>query len=69
MFVYDFLALHTFDVDAFEYRQSTKLVRKTSADSEDWEMVQRTSLTDEEKAQAWGSGYRYRFGDELMEDV
>ena len=69
VFVYDFLSLHTFDVDAFEYREGTKLVRKASANSETWKMVPRKALTDEAKAQAWGSGYKYKFGDELMEDV
>lgn len=69
MYIYDFLALHTFDVDVYEYRETRKLVRDVSEDSETWKMVAHKTLTvEDKKKQAWGSGYSYRFGDELVED-
>jgi len=49
VYVYDFLALKTFDVDVFEYREGKRLMKKTCGDSVEWSMVNQKGLTPEEE--------------------
>jgi SNF2 family DNA or RNA helicase len=57
--VYDFLALHSIDVDITEDQRCKHLVReKLVTGEEDWKLMVEEEMTDKEKAQNWGSGWK-----------
>lgn len=57
--VYDFLALHTIDVDITQDQRCKHLVREKLATGEDnWKLMTEEEMTAEEKAQDWASGWK-----------
>ena len=56
--VYDFVALKTFDVDVYQQRHGTMLVRRMVNNKEKFIFVKESEATQAEIQESWGSGYK-----------
>lgn len=61
VYVYDFLALNSIDVDITEDQRCKRLVQDSSPNGEEvWKLKSEEDMTNEEKAKKWGSGWTKR---------
>lgn len=59
VYVYDFLALNTIDVDITEEQRCKRLVQGPTFNGEEvWTLMSEEEMTDYQKAKEWGSGWR-----------
>ena len=57
--MYDFLALHTLDVDITEDQRSKRLVKEPPQHGEEvWKLVDEEELSEQGKMQRWGGGWK-----------
>lgn len=58
VYVYDFLALHTIDVDLTEEQRGKRLVQEPPHNGEGiWRLKSEEEMNDDEKVKNWGSGW------------
>ena len=68
VYVHEFVALDTFDVDVYQYREEAKLAKRGTPEAPRWELVKEKDLTAEEKQRDYRCGYHYRFADDVREE-